>query len=69
MLKKQTKNRIDKPTLIQSLKELGIMSFLVGVLYFLTNIGEVDFGQYSVIAVAVAKVLIKLIEEFKKGNQ
>ncbi len=68
MLKVQTKNKLDVPTVLESIKELGIMSLIVGVLYFLTGIQEVDFGIYSAIAVAVSKVLIKLIQEFKKGQ-
>ncbi len=66
---KQLKNHLlDKPTLLESVKELGIMAFLVGALYFLTGIQEIDFDIYSGIVIATAKVLIKIIQEVKKGS-
>ncbi len=68
MLKVQKKNKIDVPTVLESLKELGIMSVIVGVLYFLAGVQEIDFGIYSGIAVAVSKVLIKIVQEIKKGQ-
>lgn len=65
---KQLKNKIDLPTVKESVKELAVMSILVGSIYFFTELQEIDFGMYSGIVVAVAKVAIKFLEEFKKGD-
>lgn len=67
MLKTQTKNKVDIPTLMETLKELGILSVIVGALYFLTEIQTVEFGIYAPVIVAAAKVLTKFIEQFKRG--
>lgn len=67
MLKVQTKNKIDKPTVKESLKELAILSLIAGGLFFLTEIQAIDFGQYTVVVGITAKYIIKLIEEFRKG--
>ncbi len=65
--KKQLKNKLDVPTLVETFKELAKMSVLVGALYFLTEVRELDFDIYTGIVVAVSDVLIKLIQEIKKG--
>ena len=67
MLKVQTKNKIDEPTVKESLKELAILSLITGGLFFLTEIQAIDFGQYTVVVGITAKYIIKLIEEFRKG--
>ena len=67
MLKVQTKNKIDEPTVKESLKELVILSLIAGGLFFLTEIQAIDFGQYTVVVGITAKYIIKLIEEFRKG--
>lgn len=64
----QVKNKIDKPTIVESLKELAILSAIVGALYFLGGVQDVGFGVYDPIIVATARVLIKLLEEIKKGE-
>ena len=67
MLKVQTKNKIDEPTVKESLKELAILSLIAGGLFFLTEIKAIDFGQYTIVVGITAKYVIKLIEEFRKG--
>lgn len=67
MLKVQTKNKIDEPTVKESLKELVVLSLIAGGLFFLTEIQAIDFGQYTVVVGITAKYIIKLIEEFRKG--
>ncbi len=68
MLQIQTKNRIDKPTIRESIKELVKMSVLVGGLYFLTGLQDIDFDIYTGVVLATADVLVKLIQEIKKGK-
>jgi len=65
---KQLKNKIDKTTLINSLWELVVMTGVVAGIYFLTGIQDIEFGIYEGIVVATARVLIKLLEEIKKGE-
>ena len=63
----QTKNSIDVPTIINSLRELGILSAIVGGLFFLEGLQVIDFSVYSPIIVAAAKVLVELLREYRKG--
>ena len=67
MLKVQTKNKIDEPTVKESLKELAILSAITGVLYFLTGVQDVNLGEYTVLVGIAARFIIKLIEEYRKG--
>jgi len=63
----QIKNKMDKPSRIESIKELGILSVIAGVLYFLVGVQDINFGEYTVLVGLGAKFIIKLIEEYKKG--
>lgn len=67
MKKVQTKNSIDVPTIVNSLKELGLASILVGGLYFLEGLEALDFAVYSPIVYASARVAIEVIKEYKRG--
>lgn len=62
------KNKIDKPTLVESVKELAVMSLLVGAAYFLTGVQDLDFNEITAIIIVIAKTLLKLVTEYKKGR-
>ena len=66
--KTQVKNTVDKPTIKESVKELAVMSVLVGAIYFLTGIQDIDFNEMTAIVIVIAKTLLKLVTEFKKGK-
>lgn len=63
----QRKNKIDVPTLRESIKELAILSLITGSLYFLTEVQDVNLGEYTVFIGILSRFLIKLIEEYRKG--
>ena len=62
------KNKIDKPTLVESVKELAVMSLLVGAAYFLTGVQDLDFNETTAIIIVIAKTLLKLVTEYKRGR-
>ena len=63
----QRKNKIDVPTLRESIKELAILSLITGSLYFLTEVQDINLGEYTVFIGILSRFLIKLIEEYRKG--
>ncbi len=64
----QTKNRLDKETVMKILRGAAIAGGGAFSVYVLEAISITDFGQFTGIAVAICSILINAIREYKSGK-
>lgn len=63
----QKKFKLDKVSLLKTLKGAGIAGGAVALVYILTWITTLDLGSYTAISVGVASILINFLREYYKG--
>ena len=64
----QTKNALDKTSLIKIIKGALIAGGGVAAIYLLESVANLNLGQYTAIATGLAAVLINAIKEIRKGQ-
>ena len=64
----QTKNKLDKESLVKIGKGALIAGGGAFLVYLLQAITQMDFGQFTLMIGAIAGILINSIKEFMKGQ-
>lgn len=65
----QVKNSFDKATLIKIAKGAGIAVGGAFLTYLAENLTELNFGDYTIIVVALASILINAGKEYLSGKK